>query len=227
VAAGVDRRGAGRTTGIGMTSARTRRRLIERLRQEGISDEGVLKAIEEVPRHLFLDEALASRAYEDTALPIGFAQTISQPYVVALMSQLVIAGGRPERVLEIGTGCGYQTAVLARLCGKVWSVERIRALMTQTMARMHRLGILNVALRHGDGHAGLPEAAPYDAIVVTAAAPGVPAVLCDQLAIGGRLVIPVGPDGSQELWLVERTAEGLARRSVGTVRFVPLLEGKA
>jgi len=210
-----------------MTSARTRRRLIERLRQEGIKDERVLAVMEELPRHLFLDEALASRAYENTALPIGYAQTISQPYVVALMSELAISGGRPERVLEIGTGCGYQTAVLARLCGKVYSVERIRALMSQAMSRMHRLGILNVALRHGDGHTGLPETAPYDAIVVTAAAPGVPAGLCEQLAEGGRLVIPVGPDDAQELWLVERTPDGLVRRSVEKVRFVPLLEGKA
>jgi len=211
--------------GIGMTSARTRERLIARLREEGIESEAVLNRIREVPRHLFVDEALSSRAYEDTALPIGHGQTISQPYVVAKMTEAVIAGGRPSKVLEIGTGCGYQTAVLAGLAGTVYTVERIGPLIKRARERLAKLGIHNVRFRHGDGWQGWKANAPYDAIIVTAAPPETPAALLEQLADGGRLVIPVGPRSHQELLEIRRVGNQFEESLLGHVIFVPLLPG--
>ncbi len=211
--------------GIGMTSARTRERLIARLRAEGISDERVLDAIRSVPRHLFVDEALASRAYEDTALPIGHGQTISQPYVVARMTAALIADGIPDRVLEIGTGCGYQAAVLAHLVPRVDSIERIRALLSSARKSLLQLGIRNVHLRHGDGHEGWPEHAPYEAILLAAAPEEIPAALFEQLAEGGRLVAPVGPRIAQQLLLYRRTSGRLESQLLGAVSFVPFTSG--
>jgi len=212
-------------SGIGMTSARTRERLIERLKEEGIRSEAVLNRIREVPRHLFVDEALSSRAYEDTALPIGHGQTISQPYVVARMTEAVIASGRPARVLEIGTGCGYQTAILAGLADTVYSVERIGPLLRRARERLGKLGIRNVRFRHGDGWEGWKSHAPYDAIIVTAAPPETPKALLDQLAEGGRLIIPVGPRSHQELLTITRRGDQFEEELIGHVIFVPLLPG--
>ena len=212
-------------SGIGMTSARTRERLIERLKEEGIRSEAVLNRIREVPRHLFVDEALSSRAYEDTALPIGHGQTISQPYVVAKMTEAVISGGRPSKVLEIGTGCGYQTAILAGLAGTVYTVERIGPLIKRARERLSKLGIHNVRFRHGDGWQGWKANAPYDAIIVTAAPPETPAALLEQLADGGRLVIPVGPRSHQELLEIRRVGNQFEESLLGHVIFVPLLPG--
>jgi protein-L-isoaspartate(D-aspartate) O-methyltransferase len=211
--------------GAGMTSARTRGRMIARLREQGIADEAVLAAMEEVPRHAFLDQGLASRAYEDTALPIGFEQTISRPYAVARMLAAACNGRTPARALEIGTGCGYQAAVLARLAGQAYSIERIAALAEKARANLRPLRILNLRLVHGDGHKGLPEAAPFDAIVVAAAAREVPRTLIDQLAEGGRLVVPVGAD-DQQLRVFERTPKGVRELRLDAVRFVPLRRGK-
>ena len=211
--------------GIGMTSARTRERLIARLREEGIESEAVLNRVREVPRHLFVDEALSSRAYEDTALPIGHGQTISQPYVVAKMTEAVISGGRPSKVLEIGTGCGYQTAILAGLAGTVYTVERIGPLIKRARERLSKLGIHNVRFRHGDGWQGWKANAPYDAIIVTAAPPETPAALLEQLAEGGRLVIPVGPRSHQELLEIRRVGNQFEESLLGHVIFVPLLPG--
>ncbi len=211
--------------GIGMTSARTRERLIARLREEGIESEAVLNRVREVPRHLFVDEALSSRAYEDTALPIGHGQTISQPYVVAKMTEAVISGGRPSKVLEIGTGCGYQTAILAGLAGTVYTVERIGPLIKRARERLSKLGIHNVRFRHGDGWQGWKANAPYDAIIVTAAPPETPAALLEQLADGGRLVIPVGPRSHQELLEIRRVGNQFEESLLGHVIFVPLLPG--
>src|SRR5512138_490815 len=177
--------------GIGMTSQRTRARMVQRLREKGIRDERVLDAMEQVPRHLFVEEALASRAYEDTALPIGFAQTISQPYVVARMIELVLGAGTPRKVLEVGTGCGYQAAVLSRVFAEVYSVERIRALLERARRNLLGLRLGNLRLAHGDGYAGLEGAAPFDAIVVAAAAPSVPPALLQQLAPGGKMILPL------------------------------------
>ena len=188
--------------GIGMTSARTRDRLVQRLRDHGIRSEAVLEQIRNVPRHLFVDEALASRAYEDTALPIGLGQTISQPWVVARMTEALLESGPCESVLEIGTGCGYQTAVLAPLVKKIYTVERIPELLKRTRQRLRQLDIYNVQFRPGDGWKGWPKYAPYDGIIVTAAAPQVPEKLLEQLAPGGRMVIPVGAMGCQDLLLV-------------------------
>jgi protein-L-isoaspartate(D-aspartate) O-methyltransferase len=213
--------------GIGMTSARTRERLIERLRAQGIADTRVIERIRTVPRHLFVDEALASRAYEDTALPIGCGQTISQPYVVARMCEALCAGGQPGKVLEIGTGCGYQTAVLAGLARWVCSIERLAPLLAKARARLTALDILNVHLRHGDGWQGWRSQAPYDGIVVSAAASQVPRALVDQLVDGGRLVIPVGPAGVQQLLCIRRAGAELVRETLEPVSFVPLLEGIA
>jgi protein-L-isoaspartate(D-aspartate) O-methyltransferase len=211
--------------GIGMTSARTRARLIERLRGEGIHDERVLKAMSEVPRHRFIEEALAHRAYEDTALPIGHGQTISQPYIVALMTQALLAAGVPKKVLEIGTGCGYQTALLAKLCGEVYTIERLAPLADQARRRLRQLGYLNIHFRQDDGALGWSRYAPFDGILVAAAAGDVPPALLEQLAPGGRLVIPVGAPGAQELRLIHRTAEGFNTESLERVTFVPLVPG--
>jgi len=210
--------------GVGMTSARARQRLIERLRDEGIEDQVVLSALFETPRHLFLDEALRHRAYENTALSIGYQQTISQPYIVALMTQL--AGvGQPhvKRVLDIGTGCGYQAAILAQLADWVFTVERIEALSFSARERLQTLGYKNISYLCGDGYAGWLNKAPFDAIVVAAAPPEVPQALMTQLAVGGRLVIPVGEGEQQALRLIERTPGGYTEQIVGAVKFVPLV----
>jgi protein-L-isoaspartate(D-aspartate) O-methyltransferase len=214
----------GGIAGIGMTSARTRDRLVERLRAHGIRSEAVLNQIRSVPRHLFVDEALASRAYEDTALPIGHGQTISQPYVVARMTEALIDGFEGEKVLEIGTGCGYQTAVLASLVKKIYSVERIPALLRRARQRLRDLDIYNVQFRPGDGWEGWPKYAPYDGIIVAAAAPVVPQKLLEQLAPGGRLVMPVGAPGYQELTLVTHHRDHFEQTSLGGVSFVPLVK---
>ena len=212
------------TRGIGMTSQRTRDRLIMRLREGGIRNAAVLDVMRKTPRHLFVDEALASRAYEDTALPIGYNQTISQPLVVAAMTELAITG-RPERVLEVGTGSGYQAAVLAQLVAKVYTVERIEPLVTLARQRFRQLGLRNIRAAHSDGTVGLPDFAPYEAIIVTAAAAAVPEALLEQLAPGGRLVIPVGERESQTLTLLIRTESGIDREALDPVVFVPLLSG--
>lgn len=213
-----------RLTGIGMTSARTRERLIQRLREAGISDAAVLETIGKVPRHLFMDEALASRAYEDTALPIGHGQTISQPYIVARMTELLLADGA-RRVLEIGTGSGYQTAVLCALTPEVFSVERIEPLHKNARRCLQELGYRNYRLKLSDGSDGWPEYAPYDAILVTAAAIDVPTALLAQLAPGGRLLIPVGDTAYQELLSIRQTADGVVREQIELVNFVPLIQG--
>jgi len=215
----------GGVAGIGMTSARTRDRLVERLRAHGIRSEAVLNQIRNVPRHLFVDEALASRAYEDTALPIGHGQTISQPFVVAKMTEALLDGFDGENVLEIGTGCGYQTAVLASLVKKIYSVERIPELLKKTRQRLRELDIYNVQFRPGDGWEGWPKYAPYDGIIVAAAAPVVPEKLLEQLAPGGRLVMPVGAPGYQELTLITRQRDHFEQKSLGGVSFVPLVQG--
>ncbi len=214
----------GGVAGIGMTSARTRDRLVERLRSHGIRSEAVLSRIRNVPRHLFVDEALASRAYEDTALPIGHGQTISQPYVVARMTEALLDGFEGEKVLEIGTGCGYQTAVLAPLVRKIYSVERIPELLRKTRQRLRDLDIYNVQFRPGDGWEGWPKYAPYDGIIVAAAAPVVPEKLLEQLAPGGRLVMPVGAPGYQELTVMTRHRDHYEQQAIGGVSFVPLVK---
>jgi protein-L-isoaspartate(D-aspartate) O-methyltransferase len=214
-----------RLNGIGMTSARTRERLVQRLREQGIKDPAVLDQIRSVPRHLFVDEALASRAYEDTALPIGYGQTISQPYIVARMTAALLEGGPLFNVLEVGTGCGYQTAVLAALVEKLYTIERVEPLLERARARLKELGIKNVRYRHGDGSQGWAAHAPYDGILVAAAPHAIPEALQQQLAPGGRLVVPVGPEGEQELWRVTRRETGLQRERLGAVAFVPLIKG--
>ena len=210
--------------GIGMTSARTRERLISRLREAGIEDERVLEVIRNTPRHLFIDEALAHQAYDDTALPIGYGQTISQPWVVARMTELLIADRVPAKVLEIGTGCGYQTAVLAALCEQVHSVERIRPLQDQARRRLISLGMARVQLKHADGGFDWKAAAPFDGILVACARPDIPDELLGQLADGGRLVMPVG-DRVQKLTVVERHGDEITTRALDTVRFVPFQRG--
>ena len=211
------------TRGIGMTSQRTRDRLVRRLGEQGVSDSRVLAAIAQTPRHLFVDEALAHRAYEDTALPIGSGQTISQPFVVGLMTELLMVNS-PRKILEIGTGCGYQTTVLAELCDLVWTIERIPELSKRARVAWRKLGLRNVHAKLGDGYKGWPDLAPFDAIMVTAAAPDVPQVLVSQLAEGGRLVIPVG-DEQQSLWVIDKTAEGISSTKHDAVHFVPMLPG--
>lgn len=215
-----------RHNGIGMTSQRTRNRLIERLREDGIQDEVVLAAMNAVPRHIFVDEALASRAYDDVALPIGFGQTISQPWVVARMIEILRNGGELNRVLEIGAGCGYQAAVLAGVAKEVFSVERIQPLFERAGRCLKELEINNVTLRYADGNVGLPEFAPFDGIIMAAAATHVPRALKEQLAIGGRMVLPLGAQ-EQYLYLIERDAEGYRETRLEAVRFVPLLMGRA
>ncbi len=214
-----------RLSGIGMTSARTRERLVQRLKEQGISDERVLDRIRHVPRHLFVDEALASRAYEDTALPIGFGQTISQPYIVARMTEQLLASGPAAKVLEIGTGCGYQTAVLAPLVGEIYSVERIASLLGRARRTLRELKIRNAHFRHADGTVGWSTRAPFDGILLTAAPHAVPSALFDQLGVGGRLIAPVGPEGRQDLIRYTKTEKGVERESLGAVSFVPLLPG--
>ncbi len=215
-----------RHSGIGMTSQRTRGRLIERLRAQGIRDEVVLAAMNAVPRHIFVDEALASRAYDDVSLPLGFGQTISRPYVVARMIEILRDAGPLNRVLEIGTGCGYQAAVLAQVAKTVYSVERVQPLYERAADYLHELQVRNVTLRHADGSTGLPEAAPFDGIIMAAAATHVPSALLEQLAMGGRMVLPLGAQG-QQLCLIERDAKGYRETRLEEVRFVPLLAGKA
>ena len=211
--------------GIGMTSQRTRDRMVARLREKGIRDEAVLAAIAAVPRHIFIEEALASRAYEDTALPIGFEQTISQPFIVARMLEAMGGQKRLRTVLEVGTGCGYQAAVLARLAKEVYSVERIAGLLDKARSNLRPLRLSNLRLVHADGNEGLPEAAPFDGIIVAAAAPGVPQALLQQLASGGRMIVPVGAD-NQVLCLIEKTSTGLTEKWLDAVRFVPLRGGR-
>ncbi len=210
---------------IGSASQRARDRLVERLRDEGITDARVLDVIRATPRHLFVDEAMAHNAYEDTSLPIGHGQTISQPYIVAVMTAALIKDGIPQRVLEIGTGCGYQTAVLAQLVDRVLSIERIRLLQERARERLKRLGLHNVRYRTADGALGWPDVGQFEAIIVTAAPPTVPEALIAQLAPGGRLVIPVGEDANQELLMLQRTDTGIRRKLLRFVRFVPLLSG--
>lgn len=212
------------TQGIGMTSQRTRARMVERLRKDGITDETVLAALGVVPRHLFVEEALASRAYDDDALPIGFSQTISQPYVVARMIQALCAGRELGKVLEIGTGCGYQAAVLAQLAREVYSVERIAPLLTKARANLRGLRLGNLRLKHADGSLGLPEVAPFDSIILAAAARQLPQALLQQLAPGGRMILPFGTS-EQVLRLVERTRSGYSETTLDAVRFVPMLMG--
>lgn len=211
--------------GIGMTSARTRERLVQRLRDQGIANPAVLDQIRNVPRHLFVDEALATRAYEDTALPIGHGQTISQPFVVARMTEALIEAGPPGKVLEIGTGCGYQTAVMSPLVRFIFSIERIGALQERARQRLRELNISNVHLRHGDGFQGWSGHAPYDGILLAAAPLAIPEVLFSQLASGGRLIAPVGPEGRQQLMRITRRGDELHKETLGLVSFVPLLKG--
>ena len=214
-----------KTRGIGMTSQRTRDRMVARLREQGIRDEAVLGAMAAVPRHIFIEEVLASRAYEDTALPIGFEQTISQPFIVARMLEALRGGRLLGKALEIGTGCGYQAALLARLATEVYSVERIAGLLEKARDNLRPLRLSNLRLVHDDGTEGLPEAAPFDGIVVAAATPGIPRALLQQLARGGRMIVPVGTD-DQALCLIERTPTGLTEKWLDAVRFVPLRGGK-
>jgi len=213
--------------GIGMTSQRTRARMVERLREQGIGDPRVLAAMASVPRHLFVEEAFASRAYEDTALPIGFGQTISQPYVVAKMAEALLAGKPAGKILEIGTGCGYQAAVLAQLFPEVYSIERIKGLHERARANLLGLRLKNLRLAHGDGYAGLEKAAPFQSIILAAAPRQVPEALRSQLAPGGRMVLPLESRGAQQLVLIERSGRGFLESVLDAVRFVPMEAGKA
>jgi protein-L-isoaspartate(D-aspartate) O-methyltransferase len=213
------------TKGIGMTSQGTRDRLVKRLRNNDIRDERVLKAIATTPRHEFVDEALSSRAYEDTALPIGSGQTISQPWVVAKMTEALLDGGSPEKILEVGTGSGYQAAILAVLVSKVFTVERIEELLKLVRRRFHKLGLHNIYTRYADGHLGWPSQAPFDGIIVTAAATHIPMDLIEQLKIGGVLVAPVERAGMQRLLSIRRTEDGFDEEDLGGVIFVPMLSG--
>ncbi len=212
--------------GIGMTSARTRDRLVNRLKEHGIRSSAVLEQIRNVPRHLFVDEALASRAYEDTALPIGLGQTISQPYIVARMTEALLDNFEGDKVLEIGTGCGYQTAILAPLVKEIYTVERIPELLRKTKQRLRELDIYNVRFRPGDGWEGWAKYGPYDGILVAAAASELPQKLLQQLSPGGRLIMPVGPPGRQDLIMVTRQNDHYEQVSLGAVSFVPLVKGK-
>jgi protein-L-isoaspartate(D-aspartate) O-methyltransferase len=214
-----------RRDGIGMTSARTRERLVQRLRENGIRNPAVLDRIRSVPRHLFVDEAIASRAYEDTALPIGFGQTISQPWIVARMTEALLEGSPLHNVLEIGTGCGYQTAVLAPLVGKMYTIERIGPLLDRARKMIKELNIKNVRFRHGDGGQGWSSHSPYDGILCAAAPHAVPDALLDQLAPGGRMIVPIGAEGQQELMRITRKEAGYHRERLGAVAFVPLIQG--
>lgn len=212
-----------------MTSQRTRSRMVERLREKGIRSERVLEAMSAVPRHLFVEEALASRAYEDTALPIGFGQTISQPYVVARMVEILLEGGATGKVLEVGTGCGYQAAVLAQIFREAYSIERIKALLERARGNLLGLRLSNLRLVHGDGYAGLEKAAPFEAIIVAAAARQIPQTLQQQLAPGGRMILPLhaGNGGAQRLALIERSGRAFVETELDPVKFVPMKAGKA
>ena len=212
--------------GIGMTSGRTRMRMIENLRREGVTDERVLNAMAGIPRHVFVDEGIASRAYEDVALPIGHGQTISSPAIVGLMTQLLLAVKPMDKVLEVGTGCGYQTAVLGKLVKEVYTLERIAPLMDKARRHLRDLRFYNIRYKHADGHAGYPEGAPYDGILMAASATHVPEALKQQLAVGGRMVLPVGTD-DQWLYVVDRKENGFVEQKCAAVRFVPLLPGLA
>lgn len=218
-------------SGIGMTSARTRDRLIERLREQGIKNDAILERMRNIPRHLFVDEALGTRAYEDTALPIGFGQTISQPYIVALMTETLLENAESpvglRRVLEIGTGCGYQTAVLAPFVQHIYSVERVLPLVQRAQQTLREIGVQNVSVRHADGWHGWRSQAPFQGIIVAAAPEGVPRLLLEQLDEGGALVIPVGKEGEQELTCITRSGDNFSRRSITRVSFVPFVPGMA
>ena len=214
-----------RHVGIGMTSPRTRTRMIDRLRAQGIQDEVVLAAMNTIPRHIFVDEALASRAYDDVSLPIGNYQTISQPYVVARMIEILRNGKPLNKVLEVGTGCGYQAAVLGQVAKEVYSVERIQQLYKRASATLRELNIRNVSLSYADGTLGRPDLAPFDGIIMAAAPTHVPDALLAQLAIGGRLVLPLGSN-EQVLTLIVRTEQGYVEQSLEAVKFVPVLMGK-
>ena len=213
--------------GIGMTSQRTRERLIQRLVDQGVSDMAVLDVMRTTPRHLFLDAAMAHRAYADVALPIGFQQTLSQPYVVARMTELLLAAGPRSRVLEIGTGSGYQTAVLARLVPKVYTVERIGGLLNRAKELLAKVGYRNIQFKHADGGMGWPERGPFDAIIVTASPRVIPEALIEQLSPTGRMLVPVGEARHQDLVLVQRNGDEVERQVLEAVRFVPLLSGKS
>lgn len=208
-----------------MTSQRTRNRLVDQLREMGITSEAVLDLIRTTPRHLFVDEALASRAYENNALPIGFGQTISQPYIVAAMTALLVESGPLAKVLEVGAGCGYQTVVLARFAQQVYSIERIAALANRLRERLHELRVTNVRVRHGDGRQGWTAHAPFDAILVAAAASSIPRALIEQLGIGGRLIMPLGKPRDQMLTVLRKTADGISEEEIERVSFVPLVDG--
>lgn len=210
--------------GIGMTSQRTRERLIQRLMDQGITRFEVLEAIRSVPRHLFVDEALAHRSYEDTALPIGYGQTLSQPYVVARMSELALAQGRPKKVLELGSGSGYQTAILASLVDEICAIERIKPLLERARKQLRALRVRNVRLRHGDGLDGWASEAPFDLILGAAAPEQLPTQLLEQLATGGRLILPVGGE-RQQLMMVTATPEGYVEEVIEEVNFVPMVRG--
>ncbi len=212
--------------GIGMTSQRTRDRLIQRLKDRGINNQQVLAIMRQCPRHLFVDEALASRAYEDTALPIGHGQTISQPFIVARMTEILLQGGARNKVLEVGTGSGYQTAVLSGLVPRVFSVERIAPLLKQARERFYQLKLNNIRLKHSDGSWGWQENAPYDGIIVTCAPEHIPESLLQQLAPGGRLVIPVGTSTGQSLRVIDRNGNTFEESEWEAVSFVPLLSGQ-
>jgi len=216
-----------RAPGIGMTSQRTRDRMVQRLRERGIADERVLSAMAAVPRHVFVEEALASRAYEDNALPIGFGQTISQPYVVAKMIEILLQNNKSGKVLEVGTGCGYQAAVLAHVFEEVYSVERIKALLDRARGNLIGLRLANLRLAYADGGDGLPAAAPFDAIVAAAAAREIPAKLREQLAVGGRMILPLHAGDAQRLVLVERSGRAFRESELDAVHFVPFEAGKA
>jgi len=211
-------------SGIGMTSQRTRERMISRLRNQNILDEVVLAAMNSALRHLFVEEAIASRAYDDVSLPINFGQTISSPFIVARMSELLRAGSNLGKVLEIGTGCGYQTTILAQLADEVYSVERIGPLLSRTRSRLRESRLNNVRLKHADGLYGLPEAAPFDGIIMTGATTHVPSVLLSQLAIGGRMVYPKGSQ-EQYLCVIEHDVKGYKETILDEVKFVPILSG--
>ncbi len=215
--------------GQGMTSARTRARMVERLQQQGIKDKGVLASINKVERHLFVDEAFAHRAYEDTALPLGQGQTISQPFIVARMIECLRAGDRPlGKTLEIGTGCGYQASVLAGLTKEVYSIERLAGLIDRAKVNLRAIKCFNVRLKHGDGYLGIPEVAPFDSIILAAAAPKVPEALLQQMAVGGRMVLPFGASTDaaiQRMLVIERTETGWNEQLMEPVKFVPMLPG--